>query len=200
VGPQLVFLDVEMPPMNAFDLLNNLVPVNFEVIFVTAFDHYALKAFKYSALDYLLKPVGVDELKAAVQKAVTRISEKNINQRLDNFLSSYPAGNGFSKIALPTLNGLVLYPVEEIICCTAKNTYTLFDFINDKELLVAGSLKEFEEKLPASSFCRIHHSYLINLNHMKKYNKGKGGQVEMVNGKTLEVSLRKREELLSRLR
>jgi two-component system, LytTR family, response regulator len=200
VDPQLVFLDVEMPPVNAFDLLNNLKPVNFEIIFVTAFDHYALKAFKYSALDYLLKPVDLDDLKGAVQKAVTRIREKNINQRLDNFLSSYPAGNGFSKIALPTLNGLVLYPVEEIICCTAKNTYTLFDFVNDKEILVACSLKEIEEKLPPAIFCRIHHSFLINLNHMKKYNRGKGGYVEMVNGKILEVSLRKREELLSRLR
>lgn len=200
VQPQLVFLDVEMPAMNAFELLSYLKPLNFEVIFVTAFEHYAAKAFKYSALDYLLKPVDIDELMQAAQKAITRIKEKNINQRLEDFLGNFPIAGGFSKIALPTLDGLLLYPIDEIICCTAKNTYTLFEFIKGNELLVNGSLIGYEEKLPASVFCRIHNSYLINLNHMKKYHKGKGGYVEMVNGKILEVSLRKKEDFLSRLR
>jgi len=200
VQPQLVFLDVEMPPVNAFDLLSHLRPLHFEVIFVTAFDHYAAKAFKYSALDYLLKPVDIEELKQAAQKAITRIKEKNINQRLENFLGNIPVVSGYSQIALPTIDGLLLYPIDEIICCIAKNTYTLFEFIKGNELLTLGSLSVYEEKLPASVFCRIHNSYLINLNHMKRYQKGKGGYVEMVNGKILEVSSRKKEDFLNRIR
>jgi two-component system, LytTR family, response regulator len=199
--PQLVFLDIEMPGINAFDLLNALMPVTFEIIFVTAFADYGVKAFKYCALDYLLKPVDIDELIRAVQKAKTRIAEKNINQRLELFLDQRPVGgHTFSKIAVPTLDGLVFYPVEEIICCIAKGTYTQIELIEDKDMLVSSTLKEIEEALPASIFCRIHHSYLINMNHIKKYYKGKGGYIEMNNGRTMQVSARKREEFLSRLK
>ena len=200
LDPQVVFLDIEMPKANAFDLLNQLRPVNFEIIFVTAFADYAGKAFKYCALDYLLKPVDIDDLRQAVQKAVTRIREKNINQRLDVFLNNNQAGHSFTKIVVPTIDGLLFYPVEDIICCIAKGTYTQIDFINNKEMLLASTLKEVEEMLPATIFCRIHNSYLVNINHIKKYYKGKGGYVEMINGQTLEVSTRKREGFLSRLR
>lgn len=198
--PQLVLLDIEMPGSNAFDLLNQLRPVNFEVIFVTAFAGYAAKAFRYSALDYLLKPVDIDDLRQAVQKAIARSMEKNFNQRLETILSSNLSGNTFSKIAVPTVDGLVFYPVEDVICCAAKGTYTQMDTIKDKNLLLTSTLKEVEEMLPPGIFCRIHNSYLVNLNHIKRYYKGKGGYVEMSNGKTIEVSFRRREEFLSRLK
>jgi two-component system, LytTR family, response regulator len=197
--PQLVFLDVEMPDMDAFELLSELKPFNFEYILVTAFDRYAVKAFANNALHYLLKPVDIDELRLAVQKASARIMETNVSRQIDD-LKSHTANNQLIKIALPTLNGLVFYSIDEIVCCSASNTYTLFEFVKDKDLLVTGTLKEFEEKLPASIFCRVHNSHLINMNHIRQYIKGKGGQVKMINGKVIDVSLRKRDEFLSRLR
>jgi two-component system LytT family response regulator len=197
--PQLVFLDVEMPGMDAFELLSHLKPVNFEYILVTAFDRYAVKAFAHNALHYLLKPVDIDELRLAVQKASARILETNVNRRIDD-LKGQAESNQITRIALPASNGLVFVAVDDIVCCTARNTYTLFEFVNDKELLVSGSLKEFEEKLPAGIFCRVHNSHLINMNHIRQYIKGKGGQVKMINGKLIDVSLRKRDEFLSRLR
>jgi two-component system LytT family response regulator len=197
--PQLVFLDVEMPGMNAFELLAQLQPVNFEYILVTAFDGYAVKAFANNALHYLLKPVDIDELRLAVQKAAARILETNVNRRIDD-LKDQSANNAITKIALPTASGLAFHAIDDIVCCTARNTYTLFEFVSEKELLVSGPLKEFEEKLPASIFCRVHHSYLVNMNHIRQYIKGKGGQVKMINGKIIDVSLRKRDEFLRRLR
>lgn len=197
--PQLVFLDVEMPDMDAFELLSQLKPVSFEYILVTAFDRYAVKAFANNALHYLLKPVDIDELRLAVQKASLRIMEANVSRRIDD-LKGQKESNQMTKIALPTSNGLVFYAIDDIVCCSARNTYTLFEFVKDKELLVSGTLAAFEEKLPAGIFCRVHNSYLINMNHIKQYIKGKGGQVKMTNGKIIDVSLRKRDEFLSRLR
>jgi two-component system LytT family response regulator len=202
-NPDLVFLDIEMPNYAGFEIVNFFESVPFEIIFVTAYDKYALRAFEISAIDYLLKPVDIDELIRAVEKVKTRITEKNINQRLELFLNQQPqqpAGHAFSKIAVPTLEGLSFYPVEDIICCIAKGTYTQIELVKDKDMLVSSTLKEIEEMLPASIFCRIHHSYLINMNHIKKYYKGKGGYIEMNNGRTMLVSTRKREEFLSRLR
>ncbi len=198
--PQLVLLDIEMPGTNAFDMLNQLRPINFEVIFVTAFAGYAAKAFRYSALDYLLKPVDIDDLRQAIQKAAVRSMEKSYNGRLEALLNSTLAGNTFSKIAVPTVDGLVFYPVEDVICCLAKGMYTEMDLYKEKTQLLTSTLKEVEEILPSGVFCRVHNSYLINLNHIKKYYKGKGGYVEMSNGRTIEVSFRKREEFLSRFK
>jgi two-component system LytT family response regulator len=198
--PDLVFVDIEMPDGNAFDLLNRLMPVEFEIVFVTAFDNYALKAFNYSALDYLLKPVSIESLRQAVVKAEKRILEKNINQRLDNFLKNQNEKYPFLRIALPTRNGLEFYEFAEIVYCQAEGPYTRFAFANKQNLLVTGTLKDYEELLPAAGFCRVHNSYVVNMNHVKKYFKGKGGFVEMSNGITIEVSLRKRDEFINRLR
>lgn len=197
--PHLVFLDIEMPETNAFGLLNQLLPINFETIFVTAFETYAFQAFKYSALDYLLKPIDIDDLTIAVEKAVTRIREKKPSRKPDFFHNQLP-GYTFSKIALSTADGLTFYPIADIVCCTAKGACTQIDFIKDKSLTTAGTLKEFEEMLPADVFCRVHHSYLVNLNYIKKYYRGKGGYIELINGQTIEVSQRKRDEFLGRLR
>lgn len=200
VRPDLIFLDIEMPDGDAFGLLNRLMPVKFEIIFVTAHENYALKAFRYSALDYMLKPVSIENLSQAVAKAEKRIGEKNINDRLDNFLKGQDEKKSFTRIALPAKNGVEFFEFADIIYCKAEGPYTRFEFVNNKMLLVTGSLKEYEELLPVTSFCRVHNSYLVNLNHIKKYHKGKGGIVEMSNGASIEVSLRKKDEFISRLR
>ena len=183
--PQLVFLDIELPGQNAFDLINQLMPVNFEIIFVTAYKEYAINAIKYNALDYLLKPVSIEELQEAVDKARTRILKKDINDRLSNLLYNQVHTNENSKIALPTQDGLAFYPIREIVHCDADGPYTRFHFMQIKSLLVTGTLKEFEELLPREMFFRVHHSYLVNLQRIKKYYKGKGGYLEMDNGDVL---------------
>lgn len=199
-SPQIVFLDIQMPRENAFDLLDKLMPVNFEIVFVTAFDNYALKAFRYCALDYLLKPVDMDELRSAVQKARTKLAEKDVNMRLAGFLDQIRERNGNSRIALKTKEGLIFYPIKDIMYCTAERAYTRFTFVNSKHLLVSGNLKEFESLLPEDNFCRVHDSYLINLDHVKKYHYGKGGYVEMTDGVPIDVSSRKRTAFLAKLR
>jgi len=198
--PQLVFLDIELPGQNAFDLINQLMPVNFEIIFVTAYKEYAINAIKYNALDYLLKPVSIEELQEAVDKARTRILKKDINDRLSNLLYNQVHTNENSKIALPTQDGLAFYPIREIVHCEADGPYTRFHFMQIKSLLVTGTLKEFEELLPREMFFRVHHSYLVNLQRIKKYYKGKGGYLEMDNGETVEVSQRKKEGFMQRLK
>lgn len=200
LNPQLVFLDIEMHTNNAFELLDKLMPVRFEIIFVTAYDNYALKAFRYSALDYLLKPVDIDELKLAIEKARERIAAQNINHRLNDFISQLPEKNKVPKIGLRSKDGLLFQDIEDIISCSAEGAYTNFEFVKGKALLVSGTLKVFENTLPADCFCRVHDSYLVNLHHVKKYHYGKGGYVEMVNGATIPVSLRKRADFLSRIR
>ena len=198
--PQLVFLDIEMRRGNAFDLLDQLGPVNFEIIFVTAFDSYAIKAFRYNALDYLLKPIDVGDLKLAVEKAARRIGEQAINQRLDKFMDSIRGAATVAKIALPVNDGLMFYAVKDIVYCSAEGGYTWFGFVTGKSLLVSGTLKEFEDMLPPDVFCRIHNSHLVNVDHVKKYHRGKGGIVEMTDGKTLEISFRRKDDFLNRLK
>lgn len=198
--PQLVFMDIEMSPGNAFELLDSLEPIDFEVIFVTAHDGYAIKGFKYNALDYVLKPIEIDDLRQAVNKAVKRIREQDIGSRLNLLLPQLRADRLLGKIALREKDGLTLYAYDEIISCSAEGAYTRFSFTKSPALLVSGSLKEFEGQLPADHFCRIHDSHLINLNHVKKYHTGKGGYVEMTDGKSLEVSVRKKAEFLARLK
>lgn len=198
--PQLVFLDIEMPGQNAFSLINQLMPVDFEIIFVTAYKDYAINAIKYNALDYILKPVNIEELRQAIEKARVRILKKDINERLNNLLHNQVHTNENSRIALPTQDGLAFYPIKDIVHCEADGPYTRFHFMQIKSILVTGTLKEFEELLPAEMFFRVHHSYLVNLHRIKKYFKGKGGYLEMDNGATVEVSQRKKEGFLQRLK
>lgn len=198
--PPLVFLDVELYRTNAFDVLQQLKEIDFEIIFVTAFEKYAHKAFRVNAVDYLLKPIDIDDLQAAVKKAVTRIQEKQIHPNTHALITPLLNHTAFSKIALPTQQGLSLYNVDDIVTCTAKGRYTNICFVKEKSITVTVTLKEIEEKLPSGIFFRIHNSYLINLNYVQKYFKGKGGYVEMINGQSLEVSFRKRDEFLGRIR
>jgi two-component system, LytTR family, response regulator len=195
--PDIVFLDVEMPRMNGFTMLQQLKNKNFEVIFITAYDHYAIKAIKFSALDYLLKPVEAEDLKAAVEKVTQKRKEREGNNRvellLQNFLEEKTARQ---RIAIASMEGLQFVPTDDIIYLEANSNYTSFYLTGNRKIMAAKTLKDFEELLPASMFIRIHHSYLINKNGVEKYIKGEGGQVVMKNGVTLDVARRKKEEFM----
>ncbi|RXK62231.1 response regulator transcription factor [Lacibacter luteus] len=199
--PDLVLLDIEMPHGNAFDLLDKIMPVNFEIVFVTAFDSYSLKAFKYSALDYLLKPVDINELKAVVAKAELKAGQKNINEQLRFLMQNIkqPTG-GLQKIAVPTFKDqLDFVDFQAILYCEASGAYTYIFTVDGQKLISSKSLKEYEDILPEDSFFRLHHSYLINLNKVKKYHKGRGGEVEMENGTFLEVATRRKDDFMKRI-
>jgi two-component system, LytTR family, response regulator len=197
--PDLVFLDIEMPYGNAFDLLDKLMPIHFEVIFITAFDTYTLKAFKYSALDYLLKPVDIEDLKAAVKRAIERLDGKNINLQLANLLGNLKNNQpGLQKIALPALDGIMFVHVTEIIRFEANGSYTDVHFDSTEKITVSKNIKEYEDILSPSIFCRVHNSHIINLNRVKKYHKGRGGYLVMDDGTNIEVSIRRRDEFLAK--
>lgn len=198
--PDLVFLDIAMPGGNAFDLLDKLQPVEFEVIFVTAYDNFMLTAFKYSAVDYLLKPVKIEELQAAVVRANERKSRKQNNlQQLGNLLNNLHKQQGASvnKIALPSQDGLIFLPVNEIIRLEASGSYAHIFTTDKKKLIATRRISEYEELLPDSHFFRIHYSHLINLDHVIKYHRGRGGTVEMSDGAMLELATRRKEEFLA---
>jgi two-component system LytT family response regulator len=183
--------------MNGFTMLQQLKNKNFEVVFITAYDHYAIKAIKFSALDYLLKPVEVEDLKAAVEKVSTKRKQLEGNNRvellLQNFLEEKTA---HQRIAISSMEGLQFVPTDDIIYLEANSNYTSFYITGNRKITATKTLKDFEELLPASMFIRIHHSYLINKNGIERYIKGEGGQVVMKNGVILDVARRKKEEFM----
>ena len=190
--PQLIFLDIEMPYGNAFDLLDKLMPISFEVIFVTAFNNYAIKAFKYAAVDYLLKPININELKDAVARVTNKLTENKINTKITSLLQNISTIKD-QKIGLPTAQGFLFENAENIMYLVAEGSYT-FVFIKGKtKELVSKNLKEMEQILPPNIFCRVHHSSIINMSFVKKYYKGRGGYVEMEDGETFDISVRKKE-------
>ena len=197
--PDLVFLDIQMPNASGFDLLNQIDKIDFEIIFVTAHDSFAIRAFKYAAVDYLLKPIKVTELIDAVQRTGERIKNNQSHDNVKFMLEKVsPAKKTFlnNKILLPTLGGYNIIEVSEIAYCKSESNYTRFNFTDGKNLVVSKTLKEFESILLENNFFRIHRSYIINLNCIAKYNKGKGGEVVMKDGAILEVSREKKDEFL----
>jgi two-component system, LytTR family, response regulator len=197
--PDLVFLDIQMPNASGFDLLNQLEKIDFEIIFVTAHDSFAIRAFKYAAVDYLLKPIKVAELIDAVNRAKERVNKNHGMENIRFMLEKVnPAKKVFvnNKILLPTLGGYNIIEVSDITYCKSESNYTRFNFEDGKNILVSKTLKEFESILLENNFFRIHRSYMINLNCIAKYNKGKGGEVVMKDGTVLEVSREKKEEFL----
>ena len=198
--PHLVFLDIEMPFGNGFELLNRIKPVNFEVIFITAFNSYAVKAFKYSAIDYLLKPVNISELKSAVTKVNLKINQHNINIRIDSLLNNLNTEKqGKRKIGLTSDEGIVFEEIDNIMYLVAQGNYTAIHLKGGRKEISSRLLKEYEDILPDSIFCRVHNSNLINLNFIKKYHKGRGGYIEMEDSTLIEVSQRRREEFLAKI-
>lgn len=199
--PDLVFLDIEMPYENAFDLLDRLRPISFEVIFITAFNEYAIKAFKYAAIDYILKPVNIKELQDAIAKVDLRLSEKNVNTKIELLLKTLKVpGEDSNKIPIPTLEGYTFEDINDIMYLQAEGGYTFLYTKARRKILISKSLKEFEETLPANLFCRIHHSVIINIKYVKKYFKGRGGYVQMEDGISLEISARKKNDFLEKFK
>ncbi len=198
--PSLVFLDIEMPGGSGFDLLEQIEDPPFSVIFTSAYNQYAVKAFKYSAVDYLLKPIHIDELTAAVKKLSTPDTKKDMRAALQHFMESLNQGgvSKSNKVALPTLDGLIFIDISNIIRCEADGKYTYCYVSNGKKHHSTRSLLDFEDQLSNRGFCRIHHAHLVNLDHIKNYVKGVGGYVVMSNGDTVVVSKRKKEEFIKR--
>lgn len=205
-SPDLVFLDVEMPKMNGFEMLEQLLSINFHLIFTTSYDQYALKAIRFSAIDYLLKPIDRGELKSAVEKVKERF-QIPVPQQLEILLQKFKQpSKPVNKIALPTMEGLQMIPIETIVSCESDDNYTLLKLKNarlpdgqGKKLLVTRSLKEIEESLEQHSFIRVHRSYLVNLNEIEKYIKGEGGYLVMSDGTFIDVARNKKELLLKKL-
>ena len=199
--PDLVFLDVVMPPETGFDLLEKIPSRGFDVIFCTSFDKYAIHAFKVSAVDYLLKPFGVEELRMALRKFEEK---KLIEQRLNHveLLLENRRKNGMEhdRVALPTQNGFMSVEVKDIVRCEADNMYTTFYFTNKSTFIVSKNMKECEEILAEYDFIRIHTSHLVNLRHVKEYLRGDGGRVIMADGSQVEVSRRKKEDFVRAFR
>jgi two-component system, LytTR family, response regulator len=198
--PDLVFLDIEMPNMNGFEMLEKLQDIHFEIIFTTGYDQYAIKAFHFSALDYLLKPIDREELQKAVQKVAQRLHSP-LPQQMEILLQKlHQPASPVQKIALPTMEGLQMIAVNSIISCASDSNYTTFLLKNKQKLIVSRPLKEIEEMLEEYSFLRVHNSYLINLNEIDKYIKGEGGYLVMTDGSTIDVSRSKKEILMNKLR
>jgi two-component system LytT family response regulator len=197
--PDVVFLDIQLQRETGFDLLTQLGDFNFEVIFTTAYAEYAIKAFKFAAIDYLLKPIDIEELKRSLSKVEKRMNDsisQRLQQLMQNLKSNIPENY---KLALPTSDGLIFVKTQDILYCEASSNYTEITVADGKKYVVSRTLKEYEDMLSDHNFYRIHNSYLINLNAIKKYVRGEGGYVIMTNDKSLDVSKRKKEGFLARI-
>lgn len=201
--PHLIFLDVQIHDETGFDLLQQLPDINFEVIFVTAYEKYAVEAFKFSAIDYLLKPVDVQDLLQAVEKTQRKkpVSESIIDkfQTLLENVEQLKQYTPPKKIIVPTMSGFELFPVIDILRCESDVNYTKIYIQGGQKLVVAKTLKEFEEMLAEYDFFRVHNSHLINLAYVKSYNKGKGGSVFLHDGTEIEVSTRRKDAFLKKI-
>lgn len=199
--PDLVFLDIEMPHENGFTFLEKLPEINFDVIFVTAYDHYAVKAFKFSAVDYLLKPVDVDELQQAVSKVMAKRQKQdkdktNVKVLMEN--KNLP-GTSEKKIVLSLSDQFLFVELKDIIRLEAEDYYTWFYFRNRDRVLISKNLGEYEDLLCDHDFFRVHKSHLINLNHIQKVLKGDGGIVVMSDNSQVPISKVKKNEFMRKI-
>lgn len=198
--PDLLFLDIQLKNDSGFNLLKLLPEKSFEVIFVTAYDHYGIQAIKFAALDYLLKPVDIDELITAVVGAAIKIGYKRHNQQLDFLLNHLKKdGKQQVKIALPQQKEIRYVPVNDIIRCEADNTYTFFYLNNGDRVLVSKSLKEYADLLAPNNFLRAHQSHLVNISFVKSWLKEDGGMLLLNNGDKIPVSRPNRDKLRTAL-
>jgi len=194
--PDLVLLDIKMNDGTGFDLLKRLEPVDFKVIFITAYDQFAIKAIKFSALDYLLKPVDPEELADAVNKAEKMLVHE-LNQQLDTLQDNMQTQDkSKKKIILKTFENIHLVKIHDILYCESSDNYTTFYLLNGKKILVSNTLKEYDEMLSEFGFFRVHKSYLINLIHIDRFEKAEGGAIVLENEIKLPVASRKKEQLL----
>jgi len=197
--PDLVFLDIEMPGGNGFKMLECLQNIDFEIIFVTAHDQYAINAIRFNALDYLLKPVDILALKTALEKFEVKIGEKRENDRIRNFLENHHLNQDKHRIALPTLDKVEFIAINKIIRCEGESNYTHFHLEGQQKILVSKTLKEFEELLEEYGFLRVHQSHLINTRKVQSIIKSDGGYIRMNDGSDVIVSRRKKESVYKKL-
>jgi two-component system LytT family response regulator len=195
--PDVVFLDIEMPHMNGFDMLEQFEELFFEVVFCTAYDQFALRAFKYSALNYLLKPIDPDDLVATVLR-IEKEKAVPTREQFDLLLQSMKATEKTTpqRIALTHNDGLIFVPTSEIIFCEAESNYTCVHLTDGKKILVSKVLKDIDEALSGPDFYRVHSSYLINLNRIKKLVRGEGGYLVMDNDAVISIARSRKQEFM----
>jgi two-component system, LytTR family, response regulator len=203
--PDLVFLDIAMPGKNGIALLHELGEIRFQVIFISAHSNYMNQAFRFSAVDYLVKPVDEDQLIDAVARAAKRIAAEagaGEPQRMNLLLHNMEHRNALQKMKLciPSLKGFQVLLIQDIICCTARGNYTYFQLADQSSVIASRPLNEYEELLSDSCFVRAHKSYLVNLEHVKEYIRGEGGSLVLSDGTEIEVSRRRKEELLQKIK
>jgi two-component system LytT family response regulator len=199
-SPDLIFLDVHLGDKTAFDLLEQLESKTFDIIFTTAFDQYAVRAFKFSALDYLLKPVDADDLRQALKKLTVQREKNETASKLDTLMHNLNDIKGTNKrLCVPVMNGFTFLQVSDIIRCQSNINYTTFFLKNGRSLVVPRTLKEFEGMLSDYNFFRVHNSHLVNMACIKSYNRGKGGYITLLDDSIIDVSVRRKDEFLKRL-
>ncbi|MEO7049459.1 MAG: LytTR family DNA-binding domain-containing protein [Ferruginibacter sp.] len=195
--PDLVFLDIQMPKMNGFEMLKKIGTINFEVIFTTAYDQYAINAIKVSALDYLLKPVDGEDLTTAIEKCKERLQQKQPQQKFEHLFNNLTNKNPLDKtIALGASDGISFVKMSDILRVEANGRYAKFHLLDKQTILVSKTLGDFEEILAANQFFRVHDSAIINLNHVKKYTRGDGGTVLLSDGTELDVARRRKDDFM----
>jgi len=198
--PQLLFLDIEMPKKNGFEVLQQFPDPLFDVIFTTAYNQFALKAFRFAALDYLLKPIDADDLVAAVKRYERKKLHNNFTEQLDILIQQYKQPNAVpDKISFSTQQAIHFVKPETILYCESDSNYTTLHFTGNTKMVVSKTLKEVEEMLIHYNFLRIHHSFIINLKEVSRYVKSDGGAIEMSNGAQLPISRQKKEEVMQLL-
>lgn len=199
ITPDILFLDIEMPGINGFELLEQFCHPDFEIVFTTAYNEYAIKAIKHSAFDYLLKPVDKDELIQTVRR-VRENKALQTTDRIDSLLKMLDVKKQNKRFAVPTMAGLIMVDSETILYCESDSAYCKIFFINtSKPLVISKTLKEVEEVLQGADFCRIHHSYFINMKYVQSYIRGEGGEVVLNTGVHLPVSRTRKQDFLSLL-
>ena len=197
--PDLVFLDVEMPYGNAFDLLEQVETIDFSIIFVTAYSHYAIQALNLSASYYLLKPIDIDELVSAVDKVKAERSDPDAMPQTRVLIENIQMLNKqMYKLVLPVIDGFEVVHVKDIIRCQANGNFTWFYLKDDERKLICRTLKYFDDVLSEFDFMRVHKSHLINMQYVKSYKRGRGGQVLMSDGSSVDVSVSKKQDFLNR--
>ncbi|WP_159802456.1 LytTR family DNA-binding domain-containing protein [Flavobacterium sp. MK4S-17] len=195
--PDLVFLDVEMPDGTGFDLLQKLKPFNFKVIFITGHEDFAIRAFRFSAIDYLLKPLNPEELADAVKKAEESMDRQVFDMKLNNLFANLERSKNLQKLVLKTADRIYSVNVQDIVSCESDKNYTTFNFINAPKLIVSTHLKEYETMLVPHNFFRTHKSHLINMAYVDHFIKAEGGnRIVMKNKQVIPLSVRKKDEFL----
>ncbi len=200
--PDLVLLDISMPGKSSLEMLAEIKDINFQIIFVTAHNEYSLQAIKFSAVDYLLKPVHEDDLVAAIKKVTSKVESGYLQKNIETLLHNLQLKNRQEKVkvCIPSLKGFLIIVVDEIIYCQAESSYTIFHLENGQKITASKPIIDYEELLEQNNFVRTHRFFLVNLNHVVSYERGEGGMITVSNGQQLEVSRRKKEIFINAIK